>query len=50
MQSIPEDARCGFNIKTDTDSKLQVFTPGAPGESRSERLERVYRHPGGPLL
>jgi hypothetical protein len=50
MQPISEDARCGSNLKTRTDSKLQVFTPGPPGESRSERLERLYSHPGGPLL
>lgn len=27
-----------------------VFAPGPLGESPSERLERLYRHPGGPLL
>jgi hypothetical protein len=50
MQSTREDAPRGSNFKTHPDVKLQVFTPAPPGEIPSERLERLYRHPGGPLL
>jgi transcriptional regulator with XRE-family HTH domain len=50
MQPIQEDVRRGSNLKTHPDAKLQVFAPPPPGESPSERLERLYRHPGGPLL
>lgn len=50
MQPIRDDAARGTSFKAHTDSKLQVFTPAPPGESPSERLERLYRHPGGPLL
>lgn len=50
MQPIREDAARGSNFKAHPDAKLQVFTPAPLGESPSERLERLYRHPGGPLL
>jgi len=50
MQPIREDARSGSNLKNHPDAKLQVFAPPPPGESPPERLERLYRHPGGPLL
>lgn len=50
MQPIREDARRGSNFKAHADAKLQVFTVAPHGESPSERLERLYRHPGGPLL
>lgn len=50
MQPIRDDARRGSNFTAHSDAKLQVFTPAPPGETASERLERLYRHPGGPLL
>lgn len=50
MQPIREVVARGSNFKAHHDAKLQVFTPASPGESPSERLERLYRHPGGPLL
>lgn len=50
MQPIREDARRGSNFKAHPDAKIQVFTAAPHGESPSERLECLYRHPGGPLL
>ena len=50
MQPISKGSVCGLSSKGQPCTKLQVFTPGPLGESPSERLERLYRHPGGPLL
>lgn len=50
MQPISKGSVCGLSSKAQPYEKLQVFTPGPPCESPSERLERLYRHPGGPLL
>lgn len=50
MQTIPDGATRNSNATAHSDAKLQVFTPAPPGESPSERLDRLYRHPGGPLM
>lgn len=46
---------CGESARSSTSaaapvSDFEVFTPGPTDESPAQRLERLYRHPGGPLL
>jgi len=50
MQTFPDGATRNSNATAHFDAKLQVFTPAPPGESPMQRLDRLYRHPGGPLL
>lgn len=44
-----ESAHVGHST-AQLDSNFKVFVPGPQGESPSERLDRLYRHPGGPLM
>jgi len=50
MQKFQADAAHAPDSNRDARVTPQVFVPGPVGETQSQRLERLYRHPGGPLL
>lgn len=50
MQSNRGEPTRSSSNTTQSKSKPEVFAAGPQGESPSQRLERLYRHPGGPLL
>lgn len=50
MQPIRGESVRGSTFAAAPSSNFEVFTPGPKNESPSQRLERLYRHPGGPLL
>jgi hypothetical protein len=50
MQKLQANAAHAPVSTKDVRATPQVFVPGPVGESQSQRLERRYRHPGGPLL
>lgn len=50
MQNFQADAGHAPDSTQDVRENPQVFVPGPVGETPSQRLERLYRHPGGPLL
>lgn len=50
MQKFQANAAHAPNLTQETRGIPQVFAQGQKGETQSQRLERLYRHPGGPLL
>ncbi len=50
MQSNRGKSARSSSVTAQAMSKPEVFAAGPQGESPSQRLERLYRHPGGPLM